>query len=342
MAGALLDHIYDGVISPESLLEAWAEFVIGKRSRGDVQEFGRNLMANLLDLHESLSDMSYRHGPYEEFVVCDPKRRVIHKATVRDRVVHHAVHRSLYPAFDRAFIHDSFSCRVGKGTHRALDRFAALARRAGRNRSRTCWVLKGDIRRFFASVDHAILMRILGERVGDERLVWLTERIVGSFSTAGIPGVGLPLGNLTSQLFANAYLNEMDRFVKHELRAKFYIRYVDDFALLSADRRRLEGAILPIRGFLCERLRLELHPDKVFLKTLASGVDFLGWTHFPDHRTLRAATRRRMLRRISECPADGTVNSYLGLLSHGNARKLEGEVRNIAWLFQNDLEHASL
>ncbi len=331
-------------MSVENLLEAWQEFIVGKRSRADVQAFERDLMANLFDLHERLRTMTYRHGPYEAFTLFDPKTRNIHKASVADRILHRAVYRKLYPFFDRLFIADSFSCRIGKGTHKALDRFRTFVAQASRNHTRTAWTLKCDIRKFFASVDHDILLAMLKERIEDRDIVALLAKVVGSFRSRGptsaggwtSAAAGLPLGNLTSQLLANVYLNKFDQFAKHFLGARHYVRYADDFVVISHDRRYLE-AILPLIGqFLRQRLRLELHPDKVFIKTIASGVDFLGWVHFPDHRVLRTATKRRMYRRIREHPADPALQSYLGLLGYGNTVKMRTRLLNDRRLWQGE------
>lgn len=287
-------------------------------------------MDNIVGLHESLVNRTYRHGGYQSFYITDPKLRHIHKARVRDRLLHHAIYRQLYPFFDRLFIADSFSCRVGKGTHAALDRFRRLAWKESRNGTRTCWALKCDVRKFFASVDHAILRRLLTEYIPDRKILILLEEVIESFETA--PRKGLPLGNLTSQLFANVYLNELDQFAKHFLKAKQYIRYADDFVFLSNDRLNLEATLPIIRAFLHDRLALDLHPDKVFIKTAASGVDFLGWVHFPDHRTLRTATKRRMFRRIGESPTKQTLASYFGMLSHGDAFGISQDAGNAGWL----------
>ncbi|MFH0806702.1 MAG: reverse transcriptase/maturase family protein [Candidatus Brennerbacteria bacterium] len=314
--------MFENITSVENLLEAWREFLRGKCGKLDVQEFGLCLMDNVLSLHRDLLGRTYRHGPYHAFNISDPKPRSIHKATVRDRLLHHAVYRVLYPYFDRTFIADSFSCRVGKGTHKALNRFRAFGYKASCNHIRTCWVLKCDIKKFFASINHATLFGILARSGINERTRWLLQRIIDSFR-AGTVGVGLPLGNLTSQLLVNVYMNEFDQYVKHTLKAQCYLRYADDFVVFSPDRVWLEGLLPKIKAFLVERLKLELHPDKVSLRTLASGVDFLGWVHFPDHRVLRTATKRKMLRRVTERPATETLQSYRGLLSHGNARKLE-------------------
>lgn len=318
--------VFADIVSIENLLEAWREFVKGKRSKRDVQEFSLCLMDNILSLHDDLVHHTYVHGGYQAFNICDPKPRNIHKATVRDRLVHHAIHRMLYPFFAQKFIADSFSCQTGKGTHRALNRFRSLAYRMSQNNTRTCWVLKCDIKKFFANIDHAILLGILEKHLADRDVLRLLQKVVGSFSVSQ-PGTGLPLGNLTSQLLVNVYMNEFDQFVKHRLKAQYYLRYADDFVFLSDKRSWLEGLIPKIEDFLEKNLQLTLHPDKVFVKTLASGVDFLGWVHFPDHRVLRTTTKRRMMKQLDVNKSNETRNAYLGLLRHGNAYTLRNAIR---------------
>lgn len=309
-------HVYDDIISVENLLAAWQEFERGKKKKQDVMEFKRHLMINILNLHQDLKDKTYMHGTYQHFIVCDPKRRDIHKASVRDRLLHHALYRKLYPFFDRTFIADSYSCRVGKGTHKAMKRFDVFARKVVKNYTRTVWVLKCDIRKFFASIDHEVLLLILRERIEDKDILNLLENIISSFSP------GLPLGNLTSQLLVNIYMNEFDQWAKHELKAKYYIRYADDFVFLSGNKVSLETVRQKAEDFLTSKLKLSLHPDKVFIKTLASGVDFLGWVHFPRHKVLRTVTKRRILRKVNE----RNMTSYLGLLQHGNGFKISKEI----------------
>ncbi len=315
-----LSHSFSDIISIDNLLLAWQEFIKGKRKRKDVQEFQLYLMDNIFSLHSDLASFTYRHSGYQAFNISDPKPRNIHKASVRDRLLHHAVYRVLYPFFDKTFIADSFSCRVNKGTHRALDRFQSLTYKASQNNTKTCWVLKCDIKKFFASIDHDILLKILAEYIPDKNILWLLKEVISSFHTK--PDTGLPLGNLTSQLLVNVYMNKFDQFVKHTLKIKHYIRYADDFVVLSDSRGWLENLIPQIQGFLIQNLKLTLHPDKVFVKTLASGVDFLGWVHFMDHKILRAATRKRMIKKIEENPVPATLNSYLGLMKHGNTEKI--------------------
>ncbi len=319
---------YSDIISTKNLYEAWQEFVQGKKNKKDVAEFSLELSRNINLLHEELATKTYRHGLYVAFAINDPKPRNIHKATVRDRLLHHAIHRTLYPFFDRLFIADSYSCRDEKGAHKAIDRFRAFGYKVSQNHTHTSSVLKCDIRKFFASIDQEILVSILKKHISDQDILWLLGRVIGSFySTA--PGKGLPLGNLTSQLLVNIYMNEFDQFMKHQLKAKYYVRYADDFVLLSRDKAELEQYLIKVEHFLCEELKLELHPNKVLLKTFASGVDFLGWVNFSDHRVLRTATKKRMMRNVTRKDATPkTVQSYLGLLGHGNARKLEVKVAN--------------
>lgn len=315
-------------------------------------------MDNILFLHNDLKNKTYAHGAYEAFNISDPKPRNIHKASVRDRLLHHAIYRILYPYFDKRFIHDSYSCRLNKGTHRAMERFKRFARKASANSKRTCWVLKCDIRKFFASIDHQTLRAILKRHIQDEDTLWLLGRVIESFESdqggtfaqgstlvhrntsfqpvfanQGLTSSkrGLPLGNLTSQLLVNIYMNEFDQWMKHRMKAEYYIRYADDFVILSNDKDELVELLPKIGAFLEEELKLTLHPDKVFIKTLASGVDFLGWVHFPDHRVIRTATKRRMMRNVRLQQGDPvTVQSYLGMLQHGNAFRISNEVQEIS------------
>lgn len=320
----LVFTMFEDIISFQNLCVAWQEFVHGKKQKTDVAEFSLNLAGNLYTLREDLINKTYTHGVYHAFGISDPKPRSIHKATVRDRVLHHAIYRVLYPYFDCKFICDVYSCRYDKGVHRAIRRLDYFARKVSKNNTRTCWILKCDVRKFFFSVDQATLMRVMKKYITDRDTLWLLGRVVSSFENA--PGKGLPLGNLTSQLLVNVYMNEFDRFVKHDLGEKYYVRYADDFIFLQEDRKVLEALILQISEFLERRLKLSLHPSKVKIKTWASGVDFLGWICFPDHKVLRTTTKRRMIKRLQQNLSEKTRASYLGLLGHGNTYKLKSEL----------------
>jgi retron-type reverse transcriptase len=310
-------HKYNNIISIENLLVTWERFLRGKRKKKDVMIFQAKLSDNIIELHKLLQTRTYKHGEYSAFNVSDPKPRNIHKATVRDRLLHHLIYKELYPYFDERFIFDSYSCRRKKGTHRALNRFQSFARKVSKNNTRTCYVLKGDIKKFFASINHKALYSILRRHIEDEEMHWLIKQVVSSFHTTQV-GVGLPLGNLTSQLLVNIYMHEFDMFVKQELRVKYYIRYADDFAIFSDDKGYLEELIYKMEIFLNKKLKLSLHENKVYIKTYASGVDFLGWVHFPYHRQIRTSTKRKVIRKLKGYPKQETINSYRGLLGHGD------------------------
>ncbi len=335
-------HSYDSIITVEKLLKAWQEFLRDKKKRKDVILFQARLMDNILELHHDLKNKTYKHGGYFAFNISDSKPRQIHKATVRDRLLHHLIYQELYEYFDSKFICDSYSCRINKGTHKAINRFRNFFRKVSKNNTKTCFVLKCDIRKFFANIDHQILKNILSKCLFDTDILWLLSQVIDSFETQNpiyamadmnpigkTYGVkGLPLGNLTSQLLVNIYMNEFDQFVKRELKVKYYIRYADDFVILSQNKNELSLILQYIVVFLEEKLKLNLHPDKVFIKTIASGVDFLGWVHFPKHRVLRISTKRKMLRNLKSNSKPEIVQSYLGLLKHGNAYKLEEMIKS--------------
>ena len=320
-------HTYKDIISLDNLLSAWKEFRNGKRLRIDVQVFEQDLMKNLFQLHKDLKAKRYKHSNYVKFKITDPKPRIIHKAVVRDRLLHHALHRMLYPFFDTKFITDSYSCRIDKGSHAALNKFRRFSFKVSKNNTKTAWVLKCDIKKFFASIDHDILISTIKESISDKDIIWILSEVINSFDL-GI-SKGIPLGNLTSQLFANIFMDRFDKFVKHTLKVKYYIRYADDFIFMSHNKNELIGLLPKIKDFLRKNLRLELHDSKTLLKTVASGVDFLGWVNFPDHRVLRTTTKRRMFRNIVLSSYNKeTVQSYLGLISHGNTYKLRKEIFN--------------
>ena len=316
---------YKDIISVENLLKAWEEFLLGKKNKEDVCEFSKNLMENILNLHNDLANKSYKHGEYVAFNISDPKPRNIHKAMVRDRLLHHAVYRILYPFFDKTFFSESYSCRLNKGTHRAVNKFRSYAYKESKNNSRTLWILKCDIRKFFASIDQTTLIQILEKYISDRDVIWLISGIICSFYSTQV-GVGLPLGNLTSQLLVNIYMNSFDQWMKHIMKTHYYIRYADDFLILNTDKDFLLELIPKIADFLEENLKLQLHPNKLFIKTFASGLDFLGWINFPGHRVLRTSTKRRVLKALCENGNQNSLMSYSGLLKHGNQFLLKNKI----------------
>ena len=288
---------YTDIITVENLLATWEHFIRGKKRKKDVRDFQLQLGDNLVELYRELQGKTYEHGSYSAFNISDPKPRNIHKALVRDRIVHHLIYKELYWYFHERFIFDSYSCRKYKGTHKALDRFCLFAGKVSKNYTRTCYILKCDVRKFFASIDQTVLMKILNRHIEDTEIKWLIQQVLKSFHTTA-PNIGLPLGNLTSQLLVNIYMHEFDMYIKQELQTRYYIRYADDFVILSDDKNYLKTILPKIETFLKDRLHLKLHPDKVYIKTYGSGVDFLGWVHFTHHRVIRTTTKKKIIKNM--------------------------------------------
>jgi len=331
--------VFDEIISLGNIFSAWQEFRQGKRNKLDVQQFEFDLEDNLFQLHQELKNKTYCHFHYTAFNICDPKPRRIHKACARDRVLHHAVFRILYPIFDKFFIYDSYSCRLEKGTHRAVARLEKFCRKLSRNNHRNIFVLKCDIRKFFDSVDQNILLELIGGKIQDEKAIRLINVIVKSFEK--ISSKGLPLGNVTSQLFANIYLNELDQLVKHKLRIKFYLRYCDDFVILGKDGRQLSRTADTIDDFLMRNLELRLHSDKIEIRKYHQGIDFLGYVVLPDYRVLRTKTKKRIVKKlavrreelqcglISEESFNQSLQSYFGVLQHCAGYKIKRYINEL-------------
>jgi len=288
-------------------------------------QFGFNLEDNLFALHAEIRDKKWSADVYTSFFVTDPKRRHIHKATVRDRILYQAVYRRLYPIFDKRFIHDSYSSRKGKGTHSGVVHLDECMRKMSANYTKRIYALKCDVKRFFDSIDHSVLYILIARRISDPDLLSLIEAIIKSFET--VSGKGLPLGNVTSQLFANVYLNEFDQFVKRVLKVKFYLRYCDDFVILGETKEELIRLLVFVHRFLAKELQVALHPRKISIRTPYQGVDFLGYVSLSGFRVLRTCTKKRIvssyIRDVAEVKTErdrerlkSIFYSYKGLLSH--------------------------
>jgi len=339
------------IISPQALFRAWEIFKSDKRNKPDVMDFEVNLEQNIFDLYRDLKNGTYRHGGYKGFWIHDPKLRRIHKASVRDRVLHHAVFKVLNPIFEPTFIPTSYSCRVGKGTHKGMEKVAEMIRAVSRNNTRPCYALKCDVRKFFDSINHDVLLKILDRKIKDEKVMDLMREIVDSFA-ASRPNLfdrrGVPIGNLTSQIFANIYMNEFDQFMKHELKVEHYARYTDDFIIVSTDKAYLESLLPPMEDFLRSKLFLELHPKKVILRKHHRGIDFLGYVILPEHIKMRTKTKRKIPRKlresvrlykngeITELTLKSSLHSYMGVLSHADAYAFGQEVRNKFWFWLSE------
>ena len=262
-------NIYHTIYSFANLLAATRKAMRGKRHKCEVGEFYLNLEPNLLELSRQLQDKQYHPSPYRRFVIRQPKDRVIHAASFRDRVVHHAICRQLDPYFEKFFITDTYACRTGKGIHKAIDRVAWFCRDYD-------YFLKCDIRKFFPSVCHSVLKSLLRRKFKDPDLLWVLDQIIDNAPPDFAAGKGIPIGNLTSQYFANLYLDGLDHFIKEKLQIKGYVRYMDDFVLFADCKEKLQTALAEIYEFL---LGIELELSQYILSPIVQGVPFCGY-HF--------------------------------------------------------------
>ncbi len=355
-------NLYPQIYTFENLYEAYREARKGKRGRVDVAAFEFDMEHNLLQLQRELRDQTYRPGPYHNFYIHEPKRRLVSAAPFRDRVVHHALCNVIEPIWEKRFIHTSYACRIGKGTHKALDRCHAWVRGYR-------YAFQGDIVKYFPSIDHQILHGLLARRIADPRTMYLIGQILDSGagiqadeypmtyfpqddpSTGSGQGLfaalrprGLPIGNLTSQFWANVYLHELDKFVKHQLRCRAYLRYMDDFILFFDDadcanpKAQLHEWKECVRSFLATRLRLVLHPKKSLVYPVKVAVDFCGFRIYPTHRRLRRSSLRRFVRRFRrqrEAYQQGdmtleemttSVRAWIAHAEHGDTWRLRARI----------------
>jgi hypothetical protein len=301
-------NLYPHINSFANLYQAFRAARKGKRGQAEVADFEFDLEHNLLALEAELRDQIYQPGGYTNFYIYEPKRRLVSAAPFRDRIVHHALCRVIEPIWEARFISTSFACRVEKGTHRALDQAHAWVRRYR-------FACQGDIVKYFPSIDHHILRNLLAHHLADQPTMGLIDLILDSgggiladeYPMTYFPGDdlfaanrsrGLPIGNLTSQFWANVYLHQLDLFVKHELRCPAYLRYMDDFVLFGDDKTQLHEWKAAIGNFLSSRLRLVLHPQKSLVFPVKVGLDFCGFRLYPTHRRLRRSAIHRFAQRF--------------------------------------------
>ena len=292
------NNLYKKLCSYENLMLAFRKAKKGKSKMYYVINFEQDLDNNIKLLQKELIEDTYQPSQLKKFIVRDPKTRTIHASIFKDRIVHHAIVNLLNPIYEKVFIYDSFASRKNKGNQEGILRFESFVNKVSRNgrliknpydsNSIQGYVLKCDIRKYFDSINHEILIEIIRNKISDEKVISLIQKILDNLNKED--GKGLPLGNYTSQFFANVYLNQLDYFVKHELKAKYYIRYVDDFVILHRSKKRLEYLRKRISEFLIS-LKLELHPEKTKIYPLRNGITFLGYRIFYNNRLL---TRRNI------------------------------------------------
>ena len=289
------NNLFEEICSFQNLHQAYLKARKCKRYRNEILKFSYNLEANLTDLQKELSNQTYQHGSYREFTVCDLKKRQIKAPCFRDRVVHHALCNIIEPIFDKGFIYSSFACRKEKGTHKAIKRLKKFIKSVQSKSFPKTYCLKCDISKYFDSIDHKILFSLVKRKIRDKKVLWLIKKILSS-SYKEIC-IGIPIGNLTSQLFANIYLNELDQFIKHGLRIKYYIRYMDDFLVLNYTKRDICQTKEKIQNFLQDKLELELHPKKADISPREKSIHFLGYQIFSNYLLLRKKTVKRFIKR---------------------------------------------
>lgn len=341
--------LWQQIVSFENLYKAYRAAAKGKRFRDEVLAFSDNLEENLLDLRAELISGTYEVGGYREFYVYEPKKRLVMALPFRDRVVQWAIYRIVNPLFARGYIEDSFACIEGRGIHSAAKRIQYFTQLVLRNCGGRGNSLKLDISKYFYRINHDVLMAILSRWFADRELLDLLERIIRSAVPFGLPagkspgeaeriyGVGMPIGNLTSQMFANLYLNEIDQYIKRELRVHCYVRYMDDMVIVDGDKKRLHEYRRKIESFLNERLKLDLN-SKTVIRPLTLGIDFCGYKIWDSHIILRKPTAlkmRRRLRKLQKDYASGaaswpdvktTLASYNGMLKHCNSYRLTRKI----------------
>ncbi len=302
------NHLYEKLYSWQNLEEAYWKARKHKTNNPRIKAFDEHWQLYLCQLFKELRTQTYTPLPLQKFILRDPKTRVICVSDFRDRIVHHALVNILQPIFEQRFIYDSYASRKDKGNLPALKRFESFLRKVTRNGKHIQdaknnnqvmgFAFKADIRHYFDTVDHSILLNIIRRKVKDDKVIWLIQKILNNHKI-GIPEKGMPLGNWTSQFFANIYLNELDQFVKHKLKSRYYIRYVDDFIILHHSKTTLQEYEKKINQFLT-RLKLELHPDKCKILSLCKGVTLLGFRTFYQYKLIRQRNLRKIMKKLVE------------------------------------------
>lgn len=333
---------YNDVTSLENLYDAVRQTVRSKRNKSDIAEFLFHLEDNIESIHQDLIKEEYSHSGYEIFVINDPKKRTISKASVRDRVVHHAVHNYIYPILDKSFITHSYACRKGKGSHKAI----ILAQKYCRTYQ---YAIHLDIVKYFESINRNILKNILQKKTKDNSVLNLLFEIIDSSAQINLyVHKGLPLGNLTSQLFANLYLNELDQFVKHNLHIKPFIRYMDDMLIFGNNKKYLLATAFQIGKYCNDKLELEIHRKCFQVLPVKNGVAFLGFKIFPFYRKVIPKGINRFRNRLKQLQSDYTNNkvelkhvsmsiqSSLSFLKFGDTESLRKELmKNLKFIRSN-------
>lgn len=288
-------NLFEKIVELDNIYLAYRKARKGKSWQNTISRFDDDLDENIFNIRDSLIEKTFTTSPYIEKIIYEPKQRTIYKLPFNpDRIVQHALMNILEPIWDGMFIHDSYSCRKGKGIHAGSRRTMEFIRAVGPG----AYCLKMDIRKFYPSINHDILFDVVQRKIKCKDTLWLLEDII--YSIPG--GKNVPIGNYTSQWLGNLYLNELDQFLKHEHKIKHYIRYCDDFILLHQNKKFLHRMAEEIEAFLEDKLALDLSKRDVF--PVKQGIDFLGYRHFPDHILVRKSTAKRIKHRMRDLPGE--------------------------------------
>lgn len=323
------NNLYVKLCSFENLYSAYLKARKSKRYKEYVLDFSWNVEKELIKLQGELINKTYKHGEYYEFTLYDAKKREIKAAPFRDRVVHHALCNIIEPIFDKGFIYDSYACRKEKGTHKAVKRLDKFIQSSEEKWGKgNVYCLKCDISKYFDSIDHDTLFSLIERKIKDCDILWLTREIIDSSFVYDFKShkTGIPIGNLTSQLFANLYLNELDIFVKHVLKERYYLRYMDDFLVLGNEKKKLHKEEILLRDFLKENFGLELHSRKVSLFPISKGISFLGYLIFREYKLVKRNTVMRFLKNMRQKGNGEIVNSirsWFSFASYANTFSLK-------------------
>lgn len=303
------------------MFSAWQIFRRGKTRKKDVMDFEMHLEDNIFSLYEEVKNDKYKHSAYAYFQIFDNKKRDIYKAEVRDRIIHQIVYDYLVSRFEPHFITDSYASRINKGQYRALNTFRYFIKLAS-NSHKECYILKCDVRKYFDNVDHNILLSLIKEKVKCEKVFKIIENIISSYHIENSLQKGIPLGNITSQIFANIYLNTLDQYVKKELGCRFYVRYNDDIVLVFENNKSIINTRDKIILFAKNKLFLDIPIEKTSIRKIGWGVDFLGFVVLPDATLLRDKTKHKIYANIKR----KNIHSYLSILKHCNSFNLKTKI----------------
>lgn len=311
------------------MFSAWRIFKKGKGRKKDIINFEIHLEDNVFSLYEEVRNNAYKHSLYKHFQIFDNKKRDIYKAEVKDRIMHQIIYDYLLLIFEQSFISDSYASRKNKGQYKAVDTFRYFIQLVSCEHKES-YILKCDVRKYFDNIDHGILLSLIKEKVKCEKVLKIIQEMLSSYHSPAGFQKGIPLGNITSQIFANIYLNELDHYVKENLRQRFYVRYNDDFVIVFENNKNIVEVRDTIISFVKEKLFLEIPKEKTSIRKISWGVDFLGFVILPKAILLRDKTKNKIYSNINR----KNVHSYLAILKYCNSFNLKTKLLSMEKIYK--------